>query len=74
MSRPKTRGLIWSPDDEAALRKWRRVVCILYGCIGLVLVAAWGVHRLAHGGDQDKARLVGSSAPSPASIVPAGPR
>jgi flagellar biogenesis protein FliO len=69
MPRPKIRGLVWSPEDEAAFRKWRRAVLVVYACLGLVLVAAWGVHRLANGGP-DNTTAESPLRPS-ASVVPA---
>jgi hypothetical protein len=50
MNRSKTPGLIWSPHDEATINRWRRAVCIFYGFIGIVLVAAWGVQQLVNYG------------------------
>jgi hypothetical protein len=72
MPRPKIRGLVWSPEDEAAFRQWRRAVLVAYGCLGLILVAAWGVHRLANGGP-DTTTAESPLRPS-ASVVPAAVR
>jgi hypothetical protein len=70
MPRPKFRGLVWSPDDEAAFRKWRRAVLVIYGCLGLLLVAAWGVHRIANDGHQTTATVADPPAPRSSSMVP----
>ena len=71
MPRPKIRGLVWSPDDEAAFRKWRRAVLVVYGCLGLVLIAAWSVHRLANGGPDNTTTTAESPVRPSASVVPA---
>jgi hypothetical protein len=71
MPRPKIPGLIWSPEDEVAFRKWRRFVLIGYGCFGLIVVAVWGVHRIVNDGHHDTAAIVNSPVQPPAvSIVP----
>jgi hypothetical protein len=39
-----------SPEDEATYAKWRRGMCVFYGCIGLVVTSVFfGAHfsRLA---------------------------
>jgi flagellar biogenesis protein FliO len=74
MPRPKIPGLVLSPEDEAAVRKWRRAVCAFYGCIGLILIAAWGVHRLVNDSHKDTASFTRVPAPPAASIVPASAR
>lgn len=70
MPRPKIRGLVWTPDDEAAFRKWRRVVLIVYGCLGLILVAAWGVHRIANDEHDTTATIADPPTPPPPGISP----
>jgi len=62
--------LVWSPDDEAAFRKWRRAVIIIYGCLGLILVAAWGVHRIANDGHNDTATIADPPTPPSPRLVP----
>ena len=69
MNRSKMRGLVHSPDDEATVRRWRRAVCVFYGFIGLVLVAAWGVYRLVNYEYQD-AGIVDAQTPTSVSAVP----
>jgi len=69
MNRSKTRGLVYSSDDEATVRRRRRAVCVFYGFIGLVLVAAWGVHRLVNYEYQDD-RIVDAQMPTSVSAVP----
>jgi hypothetical protein len=71
MPRPKIPGLIWSPEDEAAFRKWRRVVLVVYGCIALLVLAAWGVHQIVNDGHDNTAAIANPPVqPSAASIVP----
>ena len=70
MPRPKPRGLVWSPDDEAAFRKWRRAVLVIYGCLGLILIAAWGLHRIANERHNSIATIADSPVPSSPAIVP----
>jgi len=48
MNRWKTLTPIWSSDDWATFNRWRRAVCVFYGCVGLILVAAWGGNWLAN--------------------------
>ncbi len=64
MPRPKIRGLVWSPDDEAAFRKWRRAVLVIYGCLGLILVSAWGVDRIVNDGRKNTAAIADPLAPA----------
>ena len=54
MPRPKIRGLVWSPDDEAAFRKWRRAVLdplfegrARHGVDADMLVVDHGAHPVA---------------------------
>jgi hypothetical protein len=64
--------MLWSPEDEAAFVTWRRIMCIAYGGLALLLVAAWGVIRLLDVGQTQAATR--APAPLPASIVPAAAR
>jgi hypothetical protein len=63
----KIPGLAWSSEDEAVYRKWCRATCMFYGCVGLILIAAWGVSRLASD-DQRSAAPIDHS-PSMASNI-----
>jgi hypothetical protein len=83
MPRPRLSQFAWSADDEAAFIKWRRGVCIVYVCVGLTLVAALGLNRLA--GDRHKDAVLDAvldaaslarapSAPSAGIIPPAARR
>jgi hypothetical protein len=54
---------ICSPDDVATYRRWRRGVFMFYGAIGLILVAASGVHHLWERGDA--AQIAGTARPAP---------
>jgi hypothetical protein len=69
MHRRKIPGLAWSPDDEAVFKRWRRALCIFYGCLGIILIAAWGVPRLV-GDDQRRAAPIDHSPPT-AIVIPA---
>jgi len=42
-------------------------VLVIYGCLGLILVAAWGVHRIANDGHNNTATIADPPAPG---IVP----
>jgi len=68
----KISRMVWSPEDEAAFKKWRRALCAFYACIGLILVAAWSLHQLVRDGRSDSASIASSSASPSAGIAPAG--
>jgi hypothetical protein len=55
---------------QAALRKWRRGVLIVYGCLGLILVAARGVQRIVNDRHGDTATFANPPVQPSASIVP----
>jgi hypothetical protein len=74
MPRPKFRGLVWSPEDEATFAKWRRVVLAFYGCVGLLLLGAWLVHRLVIDPRQDATSAANVPAAPAAHMVPASAR
>ena len=71
MLRPKFRGLVWTRDDEAAFAKWRRAVCIFYGCVALLLFVGWGVHQLVSSPRGDAAVAHVPAAQRAPDIVPA---
>jgi hypothetical protein len=37
-----------SPDDQATVTKWRRVVFVFYGCAAFALLAAWVASRVGN--------------------------
>jgi hypothetical protein len=72
MRRTRIPGMVWSPEDEGAFVRWRRIICIAYGGLALILVAAWGVIRLLDVGQTQAANR--APVPPSASIVPAAAR
>jgi len=57
------RSATYSPDDEATIKRWRRLVCVFYGAISLALVAAEGGQQFVNHRYGGQARIAGSSAP-----------
>jgi hypothetical protein len=45
-------------------------VLVIYGCLGLILIAAWGLHRIANEGHNSIATIADSPVPSSPAIVP----
>jgi hypothetical protein len=45
----KPRDFVWSSEDRAEYAKWRRGVFVVYGCIGLVAIAAMVAIRFVGG-------------------------
>jgi hypothetical protein len=72
MRRTRIPGMVWSPEDEAAFVRWRRIICIAYGGLALLLVAAWSVIRLVDVGQTQAATR--APVPPSATIVPAAAR
>jgi hypothetical protein len=58
--RPDQSG--WTTEDRATCAKWRKIVCISYGSISLLLLAGLGSYA-AHSG-QTSAMVATTSAPS----------
>jgi hypothetical protein len=50
MRRLRGGDIILTPEDRAACAKWRRGILVVYGCAGLIVLAAWGVYRLIKDG------------------------
>jgi hypothetical protein len=69
MNSSQMKAAIHSPDDEATIKQWRRLVCVFYGVIGLALVAAAGVQQFVSHRYGDKGRVASSTTPTSASRV-----
>jgi hypothetical protein len=74
MNRSQLRGPVRSPDDEATVKRWRRAVCVFYGGISLVLLAAWGGQQLVGHAYRHEAQAAGPSMPTSAIVNPANGR
>jgi hypothetical protein len=62
---------IRSPDDEATIKRWRRLVCIFYGVTGFALVAAASVQHFVNQRIGHEAWIARSSMPTSAGRLPA---
>ncbi len=69
MNPSQMKTAIHSPDDEATIKRWRRLVCVFYGIISLALVAAAGVQQFVNHRYGDEARMASSSMPTAANRV-----
>jgi hypothetical protein len=74
MDHLQARSLVRTPEDEATIKRWRLAVCVFYGVISLVLVAACGLLQFVNRVYSHDAQIAGSPRPTSASAVPGGVR